>query len=391
MTRTPVQSSDRRVAVFRESFLPLSETFIRDHLLNLPSWAPTMITMRRVRDGLDAPGVPVRNAGADARLTARVKRGIARRAGLGSRLHAEISLSDALRAARAQVVHAHFGPDGALIRRPARRLGLPLVVTFHGYDATTYPEILGRTPRGARLVSDWDALMADADAIIAVSGFVREELIRRGAQAERIHVIPCGVNTSALPWSLPPDDGGLAFVGRLVEKKGAADLLHAAAALPDPVPVRILGDGPLRADLEALAERLGVEAQFLGAVDSGQVRAAIERSTLVVMPSRRASDGDCEGLPVVSLEASALGRPVVAYAHSGLVESVISGETGRLTPEGDVAGLTTHIKELLGDREERNRLSRNARRHVEAHFELSTCLQRIEDVYADIAGERESR
>jgi colanic acid/amylovoran biosynthesis glycosyltransferase len=371
----------RRVAVFREAFLPPSETFVRDHLLHLPSWTPVAVTTRRVPGGLDAPGVPVVDT-SRRRLPARLRSRVARTLGADPAELREHALADAIRRQRVAVVHAHFGPDAALVRAPARRLSLPLVVTFHGYDASTYPEALRKTPGGARLVDDWPQLMEAAAAVITVSGFLRQELIARGAAPERLHVIPCGVDTSALPWTPPPPDGGVLFVGRLVEKKGCADLLDAVAAFSGPRPrVRIIGDGPLRPALERRARRLRVDAQFLGTRDRAQVTSAMRDCSAVVMPSRRAADGDSEGLPVVSLEASALGRPVVGYRHSGLVESVVSGRTGLLADEGDVAGLATLLEGLLRDPAELRRLAGDARGHVEEHFELRSCLRRVEEVY----------
>jgi glycosyltransferase involved in cell wall biosynthesis len=273
------------------------------------------------------------------------------------------------------------------VRAPARRLGLPLVVTFHGYDASTYPEVLRRSAGGARLMDEWPKLMEEAAAVITVSGFLRDELISRGADPERLHVIPCGVDTSAMPWTPPPPDGGVLFVGRLVEKKGCADLLDAVAAFSGSRPrVRIIGDGPLRPELEGRAARLRVDAEFLGTRGHAEVAAAMQDCSAVAMPSRRAEDGDAEGLPVVSLEASALGRPVVGYRHSGLVESVVSGHTGLLASEGDVAGLATLLEGLLRDRSELRRLAGNARRHVEERFELRSCLRRVEEVYEHTTG-----
>jgi colanic acid/amylovoran biosynthesis glycosyltransferase len=384
---TAPAAGGRRVAVFRETFLPPSETFVRDHLLNLPSWTPVVLTTHRLSDGLQVPSIAIADANRLGVMT-RARRAVARARGADDEQTREVVLADLLRRERVDLVHAHFGPDAALIRGAARRAGLPLVATFHGYDATMYPEFLRRGPAGARLVDEWDSLMRDVAAVITVSGFLRDELVARGADPERLHVIPCGVDTATMPWSVPPADGGVLFVGRLVEKKGCADLLDAVARLSRRPRVRIIGDGPLRGPLEDRAAELGIDAEFTGVGDSGQVRAAMREASLVAMPSRRAHSGDCEGLPVVSLEASAMGRPVVGYRHSGLVESVISGETGLLAEEGDVGGLAQLLDALLGDAVELERLGRNARRHVEEHFELRSCLQRVERVYEQVAGRR---
>ncbi len=376
--------SGRRVAVFREVFLPLSETFIRDHLLRLPSWTPVAVTTSRVVGGLEVPGVVVVDASAPE-LRTRARRAVARRLGADEGRLRDLVLADALRQQRVELVHAHFGPDAALVRTAARRAGLPLVATFHGYDATLAPAALREWPTGALLADRWVELLRDAAAIITVSGFLRDELVARGADPQRLHVIACGVDTRIMRWSAPPVDGGLLFVGRLVEKKGCADLLEALSSLANPPRLRIIGDGPLRADLEERARALRVRADFLGARDSDQVHAAMRAASIVAMPSRRAANGDCEGLPVVSLEASAMGRPVVGYRHSGLVESVIDEETGLLAEEGDVRGLAVRLDRLSGNAEERLRLARNARAHVETRFEQRDGLRRVERVYEQVA------
>lgn len=375
--------------MFRERFLPPSETFVQDHLLQLPTWTPAAVTMHRVADGLEVPGVPLRNAGQPARPV-RLRNKLLGRLGVDEQRLRARALKGALREHAPTVIHAHFGPDAALVLGPARELEVPLVATFHGFDATVYPEILRQQPSGARLIEAWAELMAGVAAIITVSGFLRDQLLARGADPGRMHVVPCGVDTSRLPWTPPPADGNLLFVGRLVEKKGCSDLLEAVAALPERPRVRIIGDGPLRGELEAQAQRLRIPADFLGVRGREHVMDEMRLASIVAMPSQRAPNGDCEGLPVVSLEASAVGRPVVGYQHSGMVESVLSGETGVLVREGDVAGLASSLRDLIGQGPELERLARNARDHVERNFELRSCLERVEGVYEEVAGLPES-
>ena len=375
--------SPRRVAVFRERFLPVSETFVRDHLLHLPSWDPVAVTTRRIRDGIDVPGVPVVDTSRPP-LALRGAFAVARRLRVSEPRLRAAALTRAVRSAKAQVVHAWFGPDAVLVQPVARRLGLPLVATFPGFDATVRPEVLMETPAGRRLVEGWDDLVAHAAAIVTVSAFLRDELLARGANPDRLHVVHLGVDTATLAWSPPPADGGLLFVGRLVDKKGCGDMLEAMALMADPPPVRIVGDGPLRAELEERAGRLRLRAEFLGAHGSERVREEMERASLVVMPSQRAPNGDCEGLPVVSLEASAMGRPVIGYAHSGMVESIRTGETGVLVEEHDVRGLAAALEQVVGNGAELERLSRNARSHIEENFELRDVLSRLESVYEQV-------
>ncbi|WP_432544880.1 glycosyltransferase [Kineococcus sp. SYSU DK002] len=352
---------------------------MRDHLLSLQRWRPTALTSWRQEDPLEVPGVPVVEA-REHPLVARVRDRLPGRLVPEPLERQENQLRSALRRLRPDVLHAHFGTDAAVVARAARDLGIPLVVTWHGYDATLYDEALEKSPAGRLLLARRSELLAGS-ATIAVSGFIAAELARRGADAASTTVIPCGVDTERVVWTPPPADGGLLFVGRLVEKKGLGDLLGALAGLAAPPPLTVIGDGPLRGPLEERARRSGADVRFLGVRTSEEVRMAMREAQAVVIPSRRAANGDCEGLPVVSLEAAASGRPVVAYAHSGLVESVLDGSTGLLAQEGDVAGLAGALEKLTADADLRAGFGLAARELAVRSFDIRVTTARIEAVY----------
>ena len=375
-----MSAAGRSVAVYRRNFLPPSETFVRDHLTHLRRYRPTAVTTYVEPHGLSVPGVSVLLA-EERRLTTRARRRLPRRLQVPQLAAEEHGLATVLAERAPAVVHAHFGTDGALAAGAADRVGVPLVVTFHGFDATVRPEHLAGSPIGRLLLQRWQDVLGGRHRIIAVSRFIRDELVRRGARPDAITVVPCGVDPEAFTPSTPDAAAPLLFVGRLVEKKGCADLLHALAGRPGLPGVDVVGDGPLRAELEALAQRLGVDARFHGTQDSAVVRKLMSECSVVVMPSRRAANGDTEGLPVTSLEAGASGRPVVGYAHSGLVDSVVDGATGVLVTEGDVAALGAALQGLLRDPGRLAEQGAAAREHVRAHFDLRATTARIEEVY----------
>lgn len=368
------------VAVYRRQFLNRSETFVRDHLLSLQRWRPTALTSWRQDDPLEVPGVPVVEAREHPGLTRVLSRLPERVVGRPGERE-ERQLRRALRRLRPDVLHVHFGTDAAVVVRVAAELGIPLVVTWHGYDATMHDEALAGSVSGRLLLERREQVLASSAGTIAVSGFIAGELARRGADPARLDVVPCGVDTERVVWTPPPADGGLLFVGRLVEKKGLGDLLEALAGLAAPPPLTVIGDGPLRAQLQERAARSGIDVRFLGVRTSEEVRAAMREAQAVVIPSRRAANGDCEGLPVVSLEAAASGRPVVAYAHSGLVESVQDGSTGLLAREGDVAGLAGALEKLTADADLRAAFGLAARDLAVRSFDIRVTTARIEAVY----------
>lgn len=376
-----VGPSTGRVAVYREEFLPRSETFVRDHLMDMPRYSVAALTNELVDAGLEVPGVPVHLTRGQSVID-RAAQFAGYRMGSSRVRMIQHATSRTLHALRPDVVHAHFGPDAALIADATTRLHIPLVATFHGFDLTKDDASM----RGQRLSYDvylerGDALFQQLAAIITVSGFLRDILLGRGVDPSKISVIACGVDTSEIPWTPPVVDGPVVFVGRLTKKKGLDDLIRALSSMSHPPELVVIGAGPGEEALVALATELNVDVDFRGARSSTEVAAAIRRSCLVAMPSKRAPSGDSEGLPVVALEAGAAGRPVVGYAHSGIPEAVLDGVSGDLVPEGDVAGLAAAISALRADPDRALRYGRAGREHVERHFERQDLLHRVADVY----------
>jgi colanic acid/amylovoran biosynthesis glycosyltransferase len=275
------------------------------------------------------------------------------------------------------LVHAHFATDGAVILPSAMTTNTPLVVTCHGVDATA-------DPRGREdvLVRRWDKLVRYTARFICVSEFIADMLMARGVPTRKIVVHYTGI-------PLPPiasnvvERRSFLFVGRLVEKKGCADLLKAVASLPEEIrrtEVRIVGDGPLKMDLERLADDLQLRVRFLGIQPPELVLKEMRRARVLCMPSRRAPNGDAEGFGMVLLEAGACGLPVVAYRSGGIPEGIIDEVTGVLVPEGDVCAFASALHRLedpvlLDD------LGRQARAHVERNFDLVRQAERLEEIY----------
>jgi len=236
-------------------------------------------------------------------------------------------------------LHAHFGAGAALdALRLARLLGLPYSVTLHGYD-------IFRTPRNLPEKLD--------RAAFATSGseFTVGHLRSRSPGA-RVHKIVMGVDPERWRRSAPPATAGTVLaVGRLVEKKGFAHLLRAAAQLrgaPSFAEVLIVGDGPLRGALHALHAELGLEdaVRFLGAQPSERVRALLEEAAVVAVPCVIAADGDADSMPVIAKEALAMEVPVVASDVAGLPE-VVRAPWGRSVPAGDADALAAALRDVL--------------------------------------------
>lgn len=287
-------------------------------------------------------------------LVSRPKGGLARQALHAAYLAEALLLSDLIRRRGIVHVHNHLGDGSGTVTMLAAALaGLPFSLTLHGPEVFEAPEVW-------RL----DVKIARARATICISEDGRAKALRLSdpAHHDRVTVIPCGVFPETYGEGPAGHGARLAFVGRLVHRKGADVLIDAAAqarARGVPAELAIVGDGPERQALEALvADRgLGAAIRFHGALDETSVAAVLRQSSVLVVPSFS------EGLPVVIMEAMASGLPVVASAVDGIPELVRDGETGTLVPPGDPERLADAILTLLHD-------PALARRMVEAGRQL---------------------
>jgi colanic acid/amylovoran biosynthesis glycosyltransferase len=239
-------------------------------------------------------------------------------------------------------VHAHFGTNSASVALLCHALGgPPFSFTAHGPEEFDRPDNLCLPEK-----------ISHARFVVGVSSFGRSQLLRRtpAAQWGKIHVVPCGVDSSFLGdahMTPPPAAKRLVCVGRLCEQKGQLLLVEAAAqvrALCGPFELVLVGDGELRAELEALVQRLGLQdvVRITGWASGEQVRHELQQARAMVLPSF------AEGLPVVIMEALALGRPVISTFVAGIPE-LVDASCGWLVPAGSVDALVPAMVAALQD------------------------------------------
>ena len=367
------------VAVYRRSLLPLSETFIRAEALALQRYSPIFVGRQR-EEGLDLPR---------GRVVVGMPGGSLQRA-IRCRLpmhDADGRVAKACRARGVKLVYAHFGPDGLNALELARRLDVPLIVKFHGFDATMSDDALaaagGITADYVRRRSE---LFDGAAMLVAVSHFLAGELRCRGAPESKLRVHHVGV-----PLGPPPKrvlrEPVVLFVGRHVEKKGLGDLIEAMAQVRASVPsarLVVVGDGPLRRQHQEHAQRLELNAEFVGWLTPGKVAEQLRRVRVVCVPSRRAANGDAEGLPTVIPEAGASGLPVVGTRHSGIPEAISDGRSGLLASEGDIDGIARRLIAVLSDSDLWWRLSTGARENLRLNFDPEVQAAELESLYDEV-------
>lgn len=284
------------------------------------------------------------------------------------------------------LVHAHFGAQGeafAWLRRHGL-LRAPLVVSLHGFDVTR-PLAQGLRP--------YPMLCAHADRIVVTTAFMQAQAQGLGCPPDKIVRLPIGVQVERFAFAerrwQPGETLRLLSIARLVEKKGIAHALRGVASLVREgvaLEYRVIGDGPLRESLQALAAELGIAAQvcFEGAQSRETVRHHLAESHLFVFPSCTAADGDQEGQGIVAQEAQACGLPVLATRHGGIPEGVDAGRSAVLVAEADGAAIAAGLRELLQRREQWPEMGRAGRRWVETYFDQRQHQRRLLEIYREL-------
>lgn len=236
-------------------------------------------------------------------------------------------------------LHAHFGTNSATVAMLTYLLGGPCYsFTVHGPEEFDAPAalMLGEKMRHAAFV-------------VAISSFGRSQLYRWAALDDwkKLHVVHCGIEPDKFAPPKAPPKGGphLVAIGRLAEQKGFSLLIEAIAlAAPNQPDLKLtlVGDGPMRAEIEGLIATNGLadRVRLAGWQDEVGVQRALAEAQALILPSF------AEGLPMVVMEAMAAGRPVIATAIAGVPELVVPGETGWVVPAGDPIALAEAIAAL---------------------------------------------
>ena len=283
--------------------------------------------------------------------------------------------------ARFDVLHAHFGPVGNSFRFTRQLWGAPLVVSFHGHDFTTVPRKQGQ--------GIYSRLFETADAITVNSDYTGERVKQLGCPPVKLRKLPVGLNPDAFAFrerSLRPGEPvRVLTVGRLVAIKGHEVAIRAVAKLRELYPnIRhdIVGDGPLRRELEKLIESLGVQetVKLRGALDGVAVRKLMHEAHLFVLASV-SIEGDAEGQGLVLQEAQACGLPVIATQHGAFPEGILVGQSGFLVPEREVDTLAERLGFLVEHPETWPEMGRQGRGFVEQHFDIRKLNRQLVELY----------
>jgi glycosyltransferase involved in cell wall biosynthesis len=377
----------KKVIVFRKDLLPSSETFIKEQARFLRHWQPVLVGYDRVKNGLDLGGLEVKIIDGVA-IKAIGRYALRLRQMLG---RAHRPTVDTLRAIDAHLVHVHFGTDATDIWPSVKAVGLPMVVTLHGYDINIHRQWWESGHGGIhrRLYPRRLLNMAQEPAVhfIAVSHAIKLRAIEYGIPESKITVCYIGVDTERFKLrGLPLDQRRkrILFVGRMVEKKAPLLLIRAFSEVVKQVPdaeLVVIGDGPLLKDAQQMAQDLGLPVEFFGAQNSDVVLTELNQARVLCLPSVTAENGDAEGFGLVVLEAQASGVPVVTSARGGASEGVLDRCTGYIFEERDLYSMVQGLLGLVGTGADLVAASSAAVRYVQDHFDVRDCSASLEQIF----------
>lgn len=373
------------VGVYRTSFPLYSETFIGEQVRALSAYAPLIVTRtpHAGAEEYELIGVSPR-----ARSTASL---------LFTAFGVLGHLADNPRLNKVRLLHAHFAPDAVMAMPISRRLGVPLVATFHGSDVTVSDWNIVRSGKisGWRYLLQRQALIEYASRFLAVSDFLRARMIAAGYPADKVVRHYVGVDTRRfVPRSTAePILDGMPYVlsvARHSEVKGLDVLIEAFARVAARHPgMRLIqiGSGGLTPRLKALVTEHGLDGRvvFLGAQPPREVLRHVQNCQLLVLSSRRARDGGEESFGLVLTEAAACGIPTVATRVGGIPEAVAENETGLLVPPDDPEALADAIDALVGNPDLAEAMGKRARELACDCFDLHRQTRLLERIYAEVA------
>ena len=280
-------------------------------------------------------------------------------------------------------LHAHFATASTTVARLAAKFArIPYTFTAHAKDIfheSVCPE-------------DFRRKLEDAAGVVTVSDYNLRYLRENyGPAAERMRRVYNGLDLQRFTYKAPLHrPSRIVAVGRLVEKKGFADLIGACATLAASgwrFTCEIVGSGELEADLRGRIEQSGAGGivRLIGPRPQAEVVRLVQEAGAFVAPCVLGEDGNRDGLPTALLEAMALGTPVVSTDVTGIPEVLRDGETGLLVPQRNPAALAGVISRLTRDSTLRIRLADRARRLIETDFNVHANAAHLREIFAQSA------
>ena len=285
------------------------------------------------------------------------------------------------------VVLANYGLSAAHLMPVCRELNIPLLVIFHGHDATDKKFL-------RQYANKYKALFAYASTIITVSRDMRIRILELGADPEKIQVVPCGVDVLKFTPSVAAKENLFIAVGRFVAKKGPLYTIQAFYNVWKKYPAtKLIMVGNKKGLFEKCNElviELGMHEAvvFPGILSQQEISNLMGKALAFLQHSVTAPNGDMEGTPVSILEACASGLPVISTFHGGIKDAVIHDKTGFLVNEGDVEGMTGFMIKILENPTLAISMGREGRLHVTTHYNQNKQIEKLHKLALEAVDQR---
>jgi len=276
------------------------------------------------------------------------------------------------------VVLAEYGTAGSFITPICKSLNLPLLVHFHGFDASR-KDILNTFKKGYQLMFSY------ASKIIVVSNAMKQALVGQGCPEKKLVLNTCGPHPDYLNIEPDLESNYIISVGRHTYKKAPYLTILAFQKVLERHPnlkLKMIGDGELFDVSKNLVKSLGLENSviLLGALERKEIIKHLQSAFLFVQHSLVALNGDSEGTPVGIIEAMAAGLPIVSTRHAGIPDVVIENETGFLVDEGDIDAMSENILTIVNNRELAETFGKKANALIQENFTLLKHINKINNL-----------
>ncbi len=289
----------------------------------------------------------------------------------------EIALINSFKKNKIDVVLAEYGDTAQKILKIFKHLDLPLIVHFHGYDASVSDVIKNN--------ANYKGVFEAASFVVVVSKKMYQDLLNLGCPEQKLVYNVYGPNDKF--FNVEPNFSKQQFIaiGRFVDKKAPYYLILSFLKVIEKFPEAKLimaGDGQLLDTCKNLVKFYCLEANisFVGVISPEKYREYLEESLAFVQHSVTAENGDSEGTPVGILEASAAGLPVISSWHAGIPDVIIHGKTGLLVEEHDVDGMAEYMIKLLNDPEIAKEMGVKGKINIKANFNMDRHIKLLDEL-----------
>ena len=362
-----------RVAILTPQKYDRCESFVRHHIDNLP-FQKTIVYGGELPHMVDGKKLSYIN-----RIAIKLRCKIGQLLKSDGLSYQELMLQNILKKNSIDIVFCEYLFTGANAMVVCRRNNIPLVCTALGYDVF-HSEIYERYEKKYLELFDY------VKTIIAVSSHMKNRLVERGCDEDRIKVSAIGADE--VFFQLHPALGGkkILAVGRFVDKKAPHLLIMAFKEVlkvhPD-ARLKMVGDGPLLNACIDLVNAFGIEGNvdFQGKLEYDEYLQLLENTDIFVQHSKEARNGDCEGTPQAIIEASASGIPVVSTFHAGIPDVIHDSENGYLVSEGDWMQMGKKIISLLDSPPTAIEFGKNSRERMQKYFRLQSHIDLISEQF----------